>query len=424
VLDTDIEWQTIAFELDKGRHALVEWDVVYEAASYEYDRSTPQLTSWSLTGLRRYTNCQPVGDFKTQGRLSVEISTAGSDHTVTIKMGDISVASGSRTGDGSVTLAEANDSGISGTVSLAYVADLEAGESFLNVRWASQYKIYVDDELDSTVNDKVLANQLRAKIGPLSVDSHEVKIKAVSDSGVDGTLSGAASVSISGRPEPPGDPSYASGDYTDTVIEFDASATEGATYRAYDSELDEPVNLDDIAATADAGQGTIQITLPSLGAPAAGTRRVVIAAVDGGIEDGVRASLEIEYDASGAVIAGRPNIPGFAVSSISGRTLTARYAYNAIEEKATGHTAQLFLVPAGGSIDLGSPDAESALVSSGRIREGTISATADSDGQYFFCVVVRTAGGVQSANSALSGPVELKNSVLAAPANIAANVIG
>lgn len=87
-----------------------------------------QLTSWSLVGLERYSTVRPDAIRKTEAECDVSISTAGSTHTVTLSLNGIVLASGSRVGNGTVNLSQVNGSGVSGSVSLAWIGDIPSAD--------------------------------------------------------------------------------------------------------------------------------------------------------------------------------------------------------------------------------------------------------------------------------------------------------
>jgi hypothetical protein len=73
------------------------------------------LSSWSLTGLLPGTGHR-VSD--TRRKLTVDLTVAAGTATIDVKVGSSVIATGSGAVGGSVTLAEANDSGVSGTVTV------------------------------------------------------------------------------------------------------------------------------------------------------------------------------------------------------------------------------------------------------------------------------------------------------------------
>ncbi len=99
-----------------------------------------QLTSWILTGLERYSTLRPDGIRKTEAECDVTLTNSGSVRTVTLLLNGVTLASGSLTGDGSITLAEVDGSGVSGTVTVAYSADITSG-AYVTKRYAAFYTV-------------------------------------------------------------------------------------------------------------------------------------------------------------------------------------------------------------------------------------------------------------------------------------------
>jgi hypothetical protein len=399
--DLDITYESRLFFSDKGVSVVLEWDAVIESlTAYDDDN---QLSGWSLTGLQRGKNCSAVQNVPTQGRIDIEITTVGGTHTVTLSNGGVDVAEGSRTGDGAITLAEKNSSGVSGSVTIAYANDLAlADAAYLGIRWAAGYYVHCATSLsfprteEAYVYDDGIANRFSATIKDLAAGTYSYVIQAYTDTGVVGTnTSVIGTVAVPGPPDPPGAISYVSGDYLATIVAFTNSATPGATYRLYDSPMDEPPNLTAVADTLAAGTPSAarQWTLPALAAPAAGLRRIVIVAVLAGVEDGYRRELAIEYDAAGNAVPARPNAPGMLASSISALTLTAQYTYDTAEQDAAATILQLFLVAEAATADWTRPDGAGSISATGTLRTGSISATAAADGWYRWAVRAATAPG-------------------------------
>lgn len=420
-----------AFEEDKAASLELVWDAQLELAQAWNDEA--QLSSWSLTGLERFTNCRPVAGVPTAARLDLRIADSAGTRTVQLLVGGRIVASGSRSGDGSITLAEQNDSGLSGSVTIAYSADVDAdAEAFLEVRWAASYKLYVSTSLsfprdaDMSIADRGLGGRLRAVYGPLPAGTYEYLLRAVSDTGAEGTAtSPMGSKAVPGRPEPPGDPVYASGGYADTVLEFTPSPTPGATYRVYDAqELDWSTDFENIAATHAAGSGTLDVTLPAIAA-AAGKRRVVVESVLDGVESGARKHVTIEYAADGSVVDPRPNAPAWLVLTRSGLDLTVRVLYDGAEELGVGAEAQVWLLAEGAAIpaDGATPDATEALDGEGTSLSAEVTVTAGAAGLYRVLVRVADSGGTQSRNDTPTGPYYLSDAAPSAPGNVSAEVL-
>lgn len=399
----DISVQQEYFVLDKG--AWIEFDfqaVIEDVKAYG---DSGQFSSWSISGLQRWGTVRRAngGQNKTEACLDLSMSTAASVHTVSLSLNGYLVAQGARTGNGSVTLSAQNNSGVSGTVALTYSADiaLTAGATF-NARWAAQYLVTCGS-LNTTYNDPGLGNNLSVKIGPFAAGTYAYSIKAVSDSGVQGTAA-SGNVTIPGRPNAPTNLRYTGTDHTNTVVLWNAPSGSIDGYNVYDSALDMPTDTNDPIAFVAAG--TTQYAMPDLGA-GSGTRRVIVASTKSGVEDGQRKTIKIEYSA-GNPVPGRPNDPSFSFLSVTGgNAINIQYVYDSTAQKGVGAFAQLFLVPEGVTLaDNAAADASQALGTPiGRIYRGKISATTAAGvtltaGWYQPCVRVATSGS-ESWNIAL-----------------------
>lgn len=424
--DIDVQISQADFVADKGGSAQVDFDAVMQVAEAWNDLQ--QLSNWSLTGLSRFATSR-AGSIKTQAKVDVAISDAAGTRTVELSVGGTVVASGSRVGDGAIALAMQNDSGLSGSVDIAYTADV-LSDCWITGRWCQSYTVTVG-AVSVVLYDDGRGDRLSASLTGLAAGINSVSIVATSDTGVSGsTYSG--SITIPGRPLPPGELSYFSGDWTNTVVQATASATPGATYALYDvEELDGPIKYSEVAAVYIAGTGTISFALPSLPGAAAGKRRLVISAVNGLVEDGLRRTLTIEYDAAGAVVLPRPNIPSFGYVRpnpvSSGRTIATEWLYDGNTADGVATLIVAFLVAEGGATpaDGAAPDASMAIGTGvNGIYRGSISVTAPANGNYRILVRAQTALGTQSANSnVLSEPVPVSNSAPPVPGNVEVTVV-
>jgi hypothetical protein len=202
------------------------------------------------------------------------------------------------------------------------------------------------------------------------------------------------------------------------VIQFQASATLGATYNCYDSNASGILDVDTIANTRGSGSGSLLHTLPALtDLSFTGIRYVLIRATNGTEEKNVQI-LEIEYS-SGSVITPRPPIPGIGQNiTTSGRTLTVPFTLDTSEQKAAAATVEIFLFAVGASPNYAVADASIAVAAAvGTVIQGTISVTAGSNVDRMWAIRSKTAGGVQSNNTETYGPVRLTNAIPADPAS-------
>jgi len=417
------------FVTDKAKSYQYDFDAVISQRAYGTGAS--QLSNWALTGLRRYQTGRPVENEPTQIRIDIVLTKVGSTITVQLYNDGLLLAEGSRTGNGTVELTERNGSGLAGNVDVAHSANIAFGAAYFLARWPRAYKIYLDGALYRTMADPGLANKLSLQLGPLSVGPHELQVLAISDTAKDGSLSAADSFTVPGRPEAPGVIALqtSAGDWTNTKIQFPVSATPGVTYRYYDSDLDGPTNLGTPVSPAAESElaGIHYATLPTLPAAAAGKRRIIVMAVNSGVEDGAMRRIVVEYDAAGAIVLPRPNVPGFGIKSVTnGKTFNVEYNYDTLEEKGVATHVQLFLVADGSAVNWSSPDVEQALgAADGRgFKRGLLSAATAGNGLYRYAVRARTSTGVQSPVPDLAGPRWSDDAVLSAPANRAVTPVG
>jgi len=438
-----------------------------------------QFSNWVLTGLRRFTNTERVANWKTRASLGLVLSSAGSDYTVELYQGARKVASGSRTGNGEVSLSEEDESGISGTVDLAYSQDLALTDgAYVLATWAASFQIYDGTDLLATAWDNGRANRLRRRLDNLDPDTYSIRLKSVSDAGNTSSYGSSAAATINPLPPTPATAVYLSGNYTNTQIRItsptpawaastayakrawvtpsggpagyayecttagtsaadepswpttpgqtveDGTITwtcrEEVTYAVYDSALDEPSDVSNVNGhkkTASAAAGNVDVSLDTLAAAAAGVRRVQIHCVSDGIQDPVGLTLEIEYDASGDVVPVAPNDPAVALRSISGRTVTLGYVYDPGDQSVAPATVKMWLVAEGATPDWNTPDVSQDIASAQPSGRinSTIQDTADADGFYRWVVRVADASGNLSPATTLSDALWVGTAADAAP---------
>lgn len=435
--DLDLDPVQLAFESDKGKAVLFTWDAIIE--SLEAYGDAAQLSGWSLPGLERFTNCRPVPGNPQHGRLDVVFTKSGSTRTVELSVSGELVASGSRSGDGAIVLSEENESGLCpsgdpGAVTVAWSADIELGDCYLEARWAKSYELHValaaswpltfPRTAEKTVYDTGLGNRITARYQPAAIGSYQYLIRAVTDTAVSGSNTASmGTVAVPGRPEPGGVISLQSspGNYSNTKIQFADSVTPSVTWRYYASDaLDEPVNWDTpITAAAEATTaGIVYTTLPAF-PNGTGKIRLAVVAVVGGIES-LRRMFTIEYS-SGAIVLPRPAVPGFRIKSKSGRTVTVEYTVDTSRDDGTSYQVRGYLYNEAGSIAVtGSP----VSISSGTLVTGTLTLTAAADGWFSVLVQGETNGGLAvSGNTQRTPPEWLSTAVPGTPANNSAEIV-
>ena len=424
----------VFFQEDRSNTFNISWKPVPEIFSYG---DTSQFSSWSFNDtagnltIQRFANCKPVKDRPSWGTLDIVMTTDGGVHTIELKKNDVVMATGSRTGNGSITFTAENDSELSGSVTLTYTADISA-DSAVAVRFPSSYKIhykttpFTAPDFPRTAEDTVLDNPLQEgniftySSPVLTQPTYYVVVHQVDDCGNegDGIQGGGAVVALVQPPEPPGTPIYVSGGYAATVISFTASSTVGATYNIYDSLDTGILDMTTVNHTHIAGTGTISDTLSAIAAGFTGNRFVIVRALNGGIEEGNNNILSIEY-ASGVVIKPRTPIPYASGSiTVSGLTLTIPYAYDIADQLATAtlinyqiNTKSDFTgTDVTGSVGVGTQTGNSVI--------GTVAISAAVfQGPYFYRLWTSNATS-QSNYSAVYGPVQLEITAPTDPASI------
>lgn len=373
------------------------------------------LSAWALAGLT-YNLSDRIAGAATRGTLTFSITVAGGTATATLSNRGGVLASGSNAVPGTITLAEQNNSGLSGTVAAGAGTVTWAG--LLYFRWPASIEIY-----------RAAANPPTVKIGSqnfagfdttdyvdtaaLAAGTYYYRTRFLSDTDEEGSYSAATAEAIPGLPGAPGASAYKSGNAAATVLSFTASATVGATYRAYIMGIGGSfIDVTNIAATAAAG--ATQITLPALsGYP--GTAQAVVRAVYGGLEEKNGAAVSLEYDVAGAYVPPRPAAPGVASYSTSaGLTLTVTGTYSQGNALGVATVLQLFTRAPGGSYNYASPDATGTLAAAGAVKMATMTATLAA-GWHYFVVGSATATGVQSAATSAEYQSFVSDVVLSAP---------
>jgi hypothetical protein len=372
------------------------------------------LSAWTLAGLT-YALADR-GETKTRGAFTINLTVTGGTATLALANGGGTLASGSVAVPGTITLAEQNNSGLSGTVAIGAGAATWGG--LLYLRWPASLEIYraaanpptvlIDTETFAGYDTTVYTDPAL-----LAAGTYYYRTRFVSDTGESGAYGAAQAEVIPGLPGAPGTLAYLSGTAAATILSFTASATVGATYRAYTMGIGGSfIDVDNIAATAAAG--ATQITLPALsGYP--GTAQAIVRAVYGGVEEKNGAAVSLEYDAAGAYVPARPSAPGVKGFSVSaGLTLNVTGTYSRGSDLGVATQLQLFTRAPGGSYNYSSPDATAALAAAGSMQTAALAATL-TDGWWYFVLKSATAAGVQSAAASAEYLALIADDVLSAP---------
>jgi len=410
--DIDVTVSQQIFLSGKGTYRFIEFTQPFECFS---SNNSSQFSNWNLTGLQRYLTGYLDESFPTRHTTDIELTTEGAVHTLSLKVNDITIALGSVTGNGTITLTPAEDYQVSGTVTLNYVRDLEVGEEHLITRWPKSYKVYINSTLAATIDEVSLAQKVSARIGPLDSGSNTISVSYTSDTGVESNSAFTGIVAGAARPSPPTLPfSYVSGNYSNTVVKFGSSISSGVTYNFYDSPINGAPNMLSAATTFSGSAGPyIQKQLPSLGTPEAGFRTVVINSVYNGVEDGFNRSIRLEYDSAGTYIYPRPNIPTFTFKDItSGNRFYFDWSYDAVNQYDAPSRMNLWLVSSGTSPNYSSPTSYTGVQGTEYVKGGVISGIApQTHGSINYILRASTLSGSFSENTTLYGPIFISSGI-------------
>ncbi len=381
--------------------------------SYDADGETV-LSSWSLTGLRYNLTNRVTGQI-TRGTLRVEITVDGTDVDIEVYQGSEVLASGSGSVDGTVTL--------TGTLagSVAVGADAVTATETLDIRWpdSMQVKRGVADPptaVVATVAFDGTDETIWTEPSDLTAGTtYYYRFAAISDTGETGADSASVAITIEAPPAAASNLAYSSGDDAETVLTFTPSTTDGATYNVYLQQPgDEAMPETPCAATIDIPEeDPATITLPAITGP--GVARVLVRAVDGGAEERVGVSIDLEYAEGGAYVAPRPNAPTIRkVAITSGLTITVHGSYPTAGEKGAGATLGIYVKQPGGAY--GSLVASAALGAEWNgVKEAAVSYTLPSNGRWWVKLVALTAGGVVESEGSAEELVYVSDST---PANV------
>lgn len=207
-----------------------------------------QLSSITISGANRFSNCQEIEEFQHRARIRYTITGSGTTRIINWYAGNKLVSSGSRIGNGVVLMTEHNDSGLSGACVLAYTGDFDG---YFDLKWAGSYQIYYSNMpivWASTPNDTVsdLGYDAFSWLSPtLSSGNVYFGVRAVSDDNVLELIPNEAPDSplpVNDIPKPPTN-LYATGTAAALTVHWTQSLTGGCRYKVYSSLVDEPVCL-------------------------------------------------------------------------------------------------------------------------------------------------------------------------------------
>lgn len=420
--EVDVSGQQIHFISGRADRLYAQLTAVPTIFSYG---DSGQLTSWVLTGLKRFTNTRPYTNWRNWAQLDLTLTNSAGDRTVALKLNGLTICTGTRTGDGSITLTDSGY-GVSGSVAVTYTGDVTSG-AYVIGRWAERYAVHYRTGADwgggdfprtaeSYLLDDGHANTFDWRSASLAAGTYKLTVHQRDENTNESTGTTTTAVTLVTPPGAAGMPVYSSGGAAATIISFSASSTVGATYNIYDSAATAQLDLSVIAATHIAGTGTLTQTLAAISGTYTGLRYVLIRALNGGVEEGSLNVLSIEYS-SGAVIPPRPPRPGVRQAvTVSGRQITVTVSVDHVEQAGTPATVELYVVATGAAFNYASAQASATI---GTTVNGmsitTLSYTHGSNADVDFAVRTVTSAGTQSNNTERYGPVRLTTALPSDP---------
>ena len=213
-------------------------------------RGDSQLSSIVITGASRVANLTVDPEIPTRGELTYSITTTGSTHIVRwFNSNGNLLAEGSIIGNGGLTCAAMNNSGLSVVCSLTYSADIQPNIAILEVNFPKKYYLNYSTSaltyprtpeatvLDTGADDYIFLTP------KLSSGSYNYDILQVGDDGIVQTSTTAPSDSpllVNNAPLPPANISI-SGTAAAPVISWSLGQS-GCTYTVYSSEINYCIN--------------------------------------------------------------------------------------------------------------------------------------------------------------------------------------
>lgn len=342
------------------------------------------------------------------------------EHILELSLNDQIIASGSRDGDGEITLVAAqfngNSSGVSGTVDFAASGtDTQIADALFITQFPDDYTIYLSTSPDVTAENPVafISDDGHSSTYQYSTDDIEgstyYALVRQRFNGIESTNDTPAIIELNIVPNTPGRPSLTDNQY----IVFEASSTPDVSYNIYDSVATQIIpliptyNLDTYIIETD-GNIAIDInTLNSVGTAFTGFRFIVIRAVSpatptgetgteggpGGVEDGSMQTLSVEYVDS-EIISIRPTAPAIVSANIIGRDVIVEFFQSLATVRMDKHTVSgqpykvdIFLWEVGSEPDFDTPNNSELIVSNqGLAVNQIITGTALTNGHYYYAL--------------------------------------
>ncbi|HUW45648.1 MAG TPA: hypothetical protein VMW50_07605, partial [Dehalococcoidia bacterium] len=287
-------------EADDASRLQINW-----TAGYDLGDTTSQFASWALSGIKRFLNCEQVGTYGTRGVIWIELKTiSGTTRSLRLWANGRIVGEGSRTGDGTITIAELNASGLSGTVALTYSADIVRGDAQIDLRWPGSYNVHYSLSTltyprtpEAVVSDREVDNFIY--LTPvLASGAWNYAVQAVGDDAIELLPVSAPVDSPKAIGSPPLPPSIlgATGNAATGITLTWTHGQDGCRYWIHRGKKNEPVNLGDYPAPVpyitNWGDTSTSFTVPDWAATDWTTPWATVQAAFQGVVDALNANYD------------------------------------------------------------------------------------------------------------------------------------
>lgn len=355
------------------------------------------LTAWTLACT--YQDGIPVPLWSTRIYFAVNLTVAAGVGTVTLSNSAGVFATGTGAVNTTLNLLDST-SAVIGTVHLDAAAVTTAGAA-VYFRWPKSVDIIrgVTGVSTTTAGTVLYDQSLTGKFTETAnlSGSYYYALRPTSDTGEQPsmpTTGGAAAPAT--VPEPPTALAYKDGNHSNTRIQFTASTTAGCTYSAYWQPIGSAYM--DLLTPAVTGSSSPLILPAVTGYP--GTVNVILRATKSGVQEQNAVKLSIEYDAAGAVVVARPNVPTLSPVTVSGgTTMSVLVQYPTAGQAVAATTVKLYAHLLG--LSYGAAQATATLSATNQYGLKTATLSYSFPAGFYICRVTScTAGGVESLPSA------------------------
>jgi hypothetical protein len=238
----DPDFEAVEFEALCSKSIVLQWVAVPLLKLRGTD--SVQLFNLSLTGLKRFENCKKINNRPLWGEIDVVVYDTAGTRTVELQMNGEILCSGSRVGDGVITLVEQNRSMLSGEIEILYIADVPVGQVFITAFWPREYQVHYSTSPlvfprtpEKVVPDNGFAKVFRYSTPRLNAGIYNCAVLQVSDAGIVQTSASTIDTKeIKDIPAAPCRLAYLDGDTTNTRLIFN-SFDNTSSFNVYDSGI-------------------------------------------------------------------------------------------------------------------------------------------------------------------------------------------